>query len=706
MGKAMNEGDTLETLQHTEPSELDEPSGSNSPQDRSSKQLLQIVGGAVLLLGVVFWAFVEPKIRSTLFTVIIAVGASAGIWIGANLLFNQVRERWLRFSTIIFAVVGALVGIVLHGNLITLGSGTGFLTWIVGPLAGAASFGAIGLGLALNDDPTKRRMISLGGAALIGLVIGVVIRDTYYPGLDPVAIIVYTLIGAALFAGISLLRKRDPIPGALVGGALGWILGAWGGADLGDGTIVTSVIASLVPALLIGARISMTSNPDYAARQEIDNRSRAVIFIGPALVFIFVMLVVPAAGTLYRSFLDAKSEGAVGFQNYWAIFSDRNSLDLENWTNMFGSVPFWIGLIALALAVVIGARMKRLTGRAVEIGNPTVGPLIVGALLVLFGVFTALRGTLINNLWWVVVVTFASTALGLAIAVLADQKGGERVAKSIIFLPMALSLVGASIIWRFVYRARDTSTEQTGVLNALWVNLGELSTGSGLPTLLFGALVLAAFVGLLVVGARRLVRNGIGSAIVPLILSALIGWFFLRYAGIISGRSTGYELFPDISGVGGHKIDDDGTVAGDTINFIQDGPYNNVWLMVIFIWIQTGFAMVILSSAIKAVPGELIEAAKIDGATDSQVFWRVTLPQIATTIGVVVTTLIVGVMKVYDIVKVTTNGQFGSQVLANQMFQEAFNNQDKGKGAALAILIFVAVLPVMIYNIYNMQKEG
>ena len=121
--------------------------------------------------------------------------------------------------------------------------------------------------------------------------------------------------------------------------------------------------------------------------------------------------------------------------------------------------------------------------------------------------------------------------------------------------------------------------------------------------------------------------------------------------------------------------------------------------MVIMIWIQTGFSMVILSAAIKAVPTELIEAAKIDGATDSQAFWRVILPQIATTIGVVVTTLIVGVMKVFDIVKVTTNGQFDTQVLANNMFDEAFNRVNIGKGAALAMLIFLSVLPVMVFNI-------
>jgi alpha-glucoside transport system permease protein len=338
--------------------------------------------------------------------------------------------------------------------------------------------------------------------------------------------------------------------------------------------------------------------------------------------------------------------------------------------------------------------MKQRTGRAVELGNATFGPLVVGGLLVSFGVFTALRGTLINNLWWVVVVTFASTAMGLAIAVLADNRGGERIAKSIIFMPMAISLVGASIIWRFVYTARDVSTEQTGVLNSMWVGLGRLSTGSGLPTII-GAIVL----GLIVVAigtwaARALVRRNYGGAVVPVILLILVGWFFARYVGVWGG------------GVGGFQIDEDGTIRGQTILFTQETPYNNFWLMIIMVWIQTGFSMVILSAAIKAVPTELIEAAKIDGATESQVFWRVTLPQIATTIGVVVTTLIVGVMKVFDIVKVITNGQFGSQVLANQMFQEAFQFGDTGKGAALAILIFVAVLPVMIYNIRNMQKES
>ena len=127
--------------------------------------------------------------------------------------------------------------------------------------------------------------------------------------------------------------------------------------------------------------------------------------------------------------------------------------------------------------------------------------------------------------------------------------------------------------------------------------------------------------------------------------------------------------------------------------------------MIILVWIQTGFAMVILSATIKAVPEELIEAARVDGATKSQVFWRVTLPQISSTIIVIVTTLIVGVMKVFDIVKVMTNGQFDTQVLANDMFNQSFNFLNIGQGAALAMLIFVSVLPVMIYNIRGLQKE-
>jgi alpha-glucoside transport system permease protein len=275
--------------------------------------------------------------------------------------------------------------------------------------------------------------------------------------------------------------------------------------------------------------------------------------------------------------------------------------------------------------------------------------------------------------------------------VLADKARSEKVAKSLIFLPLAISLVGASVIWRFVYVPRDISIPQTGVLNALWVGLGRLSTGSGIPTIVVGVVVAAVLIGLLVLLARALVRRDYGATVMPAAALVLLGWFFVRYVG---------------SGVGGYAVLENGTTVPRKIDFVQESPFNNVFLMVILIWMQTGFAMVILSAAIKAVPEELIEAARVDGATPSQIFWRVTLPQISTTIGVVVTTLIVLVMKVFDIVKVVTNGNFGTQVLANDMYNQAFQFGNIGRGAALAMILFFSVVPVMFFNIRRMQRDS
>jgi alpha-glucoside transport system permease protein len=665
------------------------PPGETSLSGReiASRGALVAVGVGTLLLAIFF-----DKIRSTLITVIIAVAACAAIWIGANILFDQARDRWQRFLTIAMAVLGVVLAILLHGNGLTIGSGDSFLAWILGPLVGGVAFGALGFVLAQTDDPRQRQIISIGGFAVIGVVIGLALREEYQPGVDWLTTVVYTAAVAAIGAVLAVVLKRGVVNGALLGAAVGWILGYWGGADVGDGNVGTAILGALVPALLVGVVLGSTANPDHLQRTAIDRGSRSWIFLAPALLFISVMLVIPTIRTAYLSLLDRDSEAYVGLQNYADTFDDPASWDLSNWTNMFTSAPFIIGVVLLAIAIVIGTRMKRVTGRAVELGNPTMAPLVVGGLFICFGAFTAMRGTIINNLWWVVTVTFFSTALGLAVAVLADQRGGEKIAKSIIFMPMALSLVGASIIWRFMYQTREISKEQTGVLNALWVGLGRLSTGSGLPTIIGAALlgILVAVIGTFL--ARSLVSRSYARAVVPGVLLIFAGWIFLRYTQIIGG------------GIGGFTYTDDG-VQGETIVFVQESPYNNFWLMVILIWIQVGFSMVILSAAIKAVPTELIEAAKIDGATDSQVFWRVTLPQIGTTIGVVVTTLIVLVMKVYDIVKVVTNGQFGTQVLANDMFEQAFSFINIGRGAALAMLIFISVLPVMVLNIRRMQKE-
>ncbi len=648
----------------------------------------------LVLVGFVIWAIFETKVRTTLIAVVAAVGGSAGLWIAANLVFDQVRERWRAFSALATGLVGAFVGIVIHGNNLTVGSGDGFLNWVIGPIVGAAIFAITGYVLATTEEASTRMAIGLGLGTGLGILIGALIRDELHPGLNVVPIIVCLALGVAIGGALSALRGKPPIGGALLGASLGWLAGAWGGADLGEGSILTSIIATVVATAALGAVLGRTNNPDKRARDVIDHKSRAVIFVGPALLFIFVMLVVPALRTGYLSLLDRTSDRFVWFDNYTDVFTDRVSLDVSDAGDFFTSRLTLLGVVILLAAAYLATRAKRETGKALELGNAAFGPLIAGGLLVTFGAFTALRGTIINNLWWVVMVTFASTAVGLAVAVLADNRRGEKLAKSLIFMPMAISLVGASIIWRFMYAARDTSKEQTGVLNALWVGLGNISTKSGI-----GWIVGLIVIGLLLLTALRfvgaaLVAKNYSNAAIPGVVTLLLGWLFLRWTRLVG------------DGVGGFSIDPEtGAVSPDTILFVQESPFNNVWLMVILIWIQTGFAMVILSAAIKAVPGEFIEAARMDGATESQIFWRITLPQIATTIGVVVTTLIVLVMKVFDIVKVVTNGQFDTQVLANDMFNQAFQNSNTGKGAALAMLIFISVLPVMYYNIRRMQEE-
>ncbi len=678
------------------------------------------------------------KIIETLILVVGAVGISAVLWVGANLLFGLVRDEWQRFTTILGAIVGYIVFFLLEGNRLLTNLGAGTILWL--PFVGAALGGALGWFLAANPDPERRRLVATGGALATGIIIGALIDDDLWPRFDFVKLIGFTVVlagagyalpmlrakltppmwgglaavlviaglivgggidgsiqGAVFFVVIAIILivtgGKTEIDGALAGAALGFLLGGFGGADLGGGSVVESIVGVAVPAGLVGYRIGTTTSPDLRTRASIDAGSRSWIFLTPALTFITATLLIPTIRTLYLSFLDARSEAWVGLDNYTESFTNRTSFDVGDWANIFTSRLVWAGAIILVVALLVGEVHKSRTGRRYELGGPAFGPLMIASTLLVFGVLSVLRGTIMNNLWWVFTVTLFSTALGLAIAVLADGARFESVAKSIIFMPMAVSLVGASVIWRFMYIARDPSKEQTGVINKVWTELGFLSTGSGIPTLigalLLGLLTLAAFAWC----ARLLTRGEYLNAPLPAIAAFGLGYVFLRYIGVFG------------DGIGGFKILDDGTVEANPVLFVQEQPFNSVWLMVILIWIQTGFAMVILSAAIKAVPDELLEAARVDGATESQVFWRVTLPQISTTIGVVVTTIIVLVMKVFDIVKVVTNGNFGTQVLANDMFQQAFQFTNRGRGAALAIILFVSVLPVMYTNIRRMQRE-
>ena len=226
------------------------------------------------------------------------------------------------------------------------------------------------------------------------------------------------------------------------------------------------------------------------------------------------------------------------------------------------------------------------------------------------------RQSLLNNFLWLLIVPALSTAFGLVIAVLADRIWWGNIAKSLVFMPMAISFVGASVIWRFVYAYRGPDQEQIGVLNAI-------VTGLGYP--------------------------------------------------------------PQ--------------------NWLTIIPWNSFLLMVILIWIQTGFAMVILSAALRGIPEETLEAARIDGANEVQIFFTIMIPQITGTLIVVWTTITITVLKVFDIVFAMTGGQFQTEVLANLMYSWMFRSGDFGRGSTIAVVILIAVLPIMIWNIRNASRE-
>jgi alpha-glucoside transport system permease protein len=360
-------------------------------------------------------------------------------------------------------------------------------------------------------------------------------------------------------------------------------------------------------------------------------------------------------------------------------------------SNVIGSRLFWIAAIFVVAGVAVGVANGRKVRRAFDPTPGTTITLLAGFFFLACLVLGTLRGSIINNLWWVITVTMLSTAFGLAVAVLADGAKGENIAKSLIFLPMAVSFVGAGVIWTLIYKPRNINDPQSGLLNAIWYGLGELSNSSWQKWLVFVVIAAAvAALGWLAwsgVATHQLTRTG---------FSIGVGVLLAIFAILLVTRGIGFELVDD------RALQNQLPPIPD---YVRDPPFNNMWLMVVLIWIQTGFAMVIFSAAIKAVPTEFLEAASIDGATASQTFWRVTLPQLLPTIGVVVTTLIVAVMKVYDIIQVMTGGQSGSQVIAFQMIEQ-INFGDFGTASTFATLLFLAVLPVMIYNIRRMQKEA
>ncbi|HEY1012994.1 MAG TPA: sugar ABC transporter permease [Herpetosiphonaceae bacterium] len=228
-----------------------------------------------------------------------------------------------------------------------------------------------------------------------------------------------------------------------------------------------------------------------------------------------------------------------------------------------------------------------------------------------------MRGAFVTNIYWLLLVTTFSVSLGLIIAVLLDRVRYESAAKSLIFLPMVISFVGASVIWKFIYAFQPKGRPQTGILNAITVALGNDP----------------------------------------------VGWLQLR-------------------------------------------QFNTFALIAIMIWLQTGFCMVILSAALKGIPGEVLDAARIDGADEIQIFFQIIIPALKTTIITVSTTVLIAVLKVFDIVFVMTGGQQGTEVIANRMFKEMFTNRNPGRASAIAVILLIAVIPVMVANVRAFRNQG
>lgn len=226
--------------------------------------------------------------------------------------------------------------------------------------------------------------------------------------------------------------------------------------------------------------------------------------------------------------------------------------------------------------------------------------------------FTAFR----NNILWIVVGSTFTVVFGLLVAILADRSKFETFGKVMIFLPMAISMVGAGVIFNMLYAVDP----HIGLLNAI-------------------------------------------------------------YTGITGGVPIQWKGDPAIQ------------------------PWNNLFLIAVMVWLQTGYAMVLFSAAIKGIPGEILEAARVDGASELRIFFGIMIPSIAATIVTVATTVIIFTLKIFDVVQVMTGGNFGTQVIATQFYREYFTAQNAGYGSAIAIVLLLAVVPVMIYNLKQFNER-
>ena len=298
-----------------------------------------------------------------------------------------------------------------------------------------------------------------------------------------------------------------------------------------------------------------------------------------------------------------------------------------------------------------------------------------------------------NNMLWLIVVPAASTAFGLLAAQLTDRIGWGNIAKSLIFMPMAISFVGASVIWKLIYDTRPVDQAQIGLLNNLWLKF-EGGIGSFLLLRLLPGLFVLAVLALLLWAAWSLLRPVFAGG-------AKGGWVVAgRVVGALVALGIGFEMAVWLAGIVTNDLP-----YGQPQTWLSQPYWNSFFLMAVLVWIQTGFAMVILSAALRGVPEDTIEAALLDGANPFQIFFQVKVPQIMPTIVVVWTTITIVVLKVFDIVLAMTNGQWETQVLANYMYDKLFRALDWGVGSASAMIIMLLVTPILVWNVYNARKE-
>jgi alpha-glucoside transport system permease protein len=369
-----------------------------------------------------------------------------------------------------------------------------------------------------------------------------------------------------------------------------------------------------------------------------DKRSTPISI--PALsVGIFMILVfVGVVGLVAASFFDAVPEIT------WPSFLVDSNTAAEKLGLMVFVVALFVGVMALLLFMVDSRKRVPNWTVAIAFVGPALAALLLGLIwpgvstiiqsfygrspwydperseFVSFDNFSTLFTTpefqvvLRNTLIWVILVPLVAVTLGLIYAVLIDRTRGEAISKGLIFLPMAISLVGASIIWKFVYEYRSSARPQIGLANQILVWLGL-----------------------------------------------------------------------------------------DPYQFLLNIPWNTIFLIVIMIWVQTGFAMTVLSAAIKAIPDDIIEAARLDGVSGVRMFRYVTIPSIRPALLVVWVTITMTTLKVFDIVRTMTGGNFQTSVVANEFYTQSFRQFNFGLGAALAVLLFVIVIPVVVYQVRQLR---